>query len=57
MKHYVKMKGGDEYDGLSQRAKKFYNWRPGQRKAIKKQYNKRERRTLNKKELDIFEEE
>jgi hypothetical protein len=37
----------DEYDALT-RWKKFLKWRPGQRKKIKRTYNKRERRWLKK---------
>jgi len=39
------MKTGDEYDGLTP-WKKFYKWRSGQRKKIKRGYNKRVRRSV-----------
>jgi hypothetical protein len=39
----IPMKGGDEYDALT-RWKRFLRWRPGERKAIKRGYNKRARR-------------
>mgnify|MGYP007055494038 CR=1 FL=1 len=38
----IPMKGGDEYDALT-KAKKWYFWKPSQRKKIKKKYNKRMR--------------
>jgi hypothetical protein len=41
------LKSGDEYDALT-RAKKYYIWKSGDRKAIKKSYNKRERKWLDK---------
>jgi capsid portal protein len=37
------MKGGDEYDGLT-KARKFYLWKSGQMKKIKRAYNKRFRK-------------
>jgi len=39
----IPMKGGDEYDGLT-KWKKYLHWRPGERKRIKRRYNKRARR-------------
>jgi len=39
----IKMKGGDEYDALT-KAKKFYQWKSGERKKIKRGYNKRFRK-------------
>jgi len=39
----IKLKGGDEYDALT-KAKKFYSWKPGERKKIKRSYNKRLRK-------------
>ena len=36
------MKGGDEYDALC--GKNVYNWKPGERKSIKRKFNKRERK-------------
>jgi hypothetical protein len=41
------MKTGDEYDALT-KWKKFLRWRAGQRKKIKRLYNKKERRWLDK---------
>ena len=41
------LKTGDEYDALT-RWKKFLHWKPGERKRIKKAYNKKERKWLNK---------
>lgn len=41
------LKTGDEYDALT-RWKKFLHWKPGKRKRIKKAYNKKERKWLNK---------
>lgn len=40
----IKMKGGDEYDGLSHRSKSLFNWRAGVRKKLKRKYNKRFRK-------------
>ena len=34
---------GDEYDGLT-KARKFFRWKAGQRKKIKRAYNKRLRK-------------
>jgi hypothetical protein len=39
----IKLKGGDEYDALT-KAKKFCFWKPGERKKIKRGYNKRLRK-------------
>ena len=39
----IPMKGGDEYDGLT-KARKFYMWKSGQLKKIKRAYNKRFRK-------------
>jgi len=39
----IPMKGGDEYDGLT-KARKFYMWKRGQLKKIKRAYNKRFRK-------------
>ena len=43
MGHRGKMKGGDEYDALSP-WKRYYHWQPGERKRIKRGYNKRQRK-------------
>ena len=39
----IKLKGGDEYDALT-KSKKFCFWKPGERKKIKRGYNKRLRK-------------
>ena len=39
----IPMNNGDEYDALT-KWKRFIKWRSGQRKKIKRRYNKRERR-------------
>ena len=39
----IPMKGGDEYDGLT-KARRFYLWKSGQLKKIKRAYNKRFRK-------------
>lgn len=36
--------GGEEYDAFSRRSKKYFAWRPGERKAIKQRANRRDRR-------------
>ena len=36
----------DEYDALSA-GKKYHSYRPGERKRIKRQYQRRVRRTMN----------
>ena len=41
------MKTADEYDALTQ-SKNVHHFRPGKRKKIKKAYNKKERRWLNR---------
>jgi len=38
---------GDEYDSLT-KAKKYHNFKSGDRKKIKKNYNKKERKWLDK---------
>lgn len=42
----IKLISGDEQDALSKRAKKYYSWRPGERKKIKRGYNKRFRKSF-----------
>ena len=37
------MKGGDEYDALT-KSRKWYFWKPGELKRIKRGYNKRFRK-------------
>jgi len=53
MKRSIPMKGADEYDALTG-ARKWYSWKPGTLKQIKKRFNKRERK--NGKELIRTEE-
>tara|TARA_B110000483_G_scaffold239073_1_gene316895 strand:- start:413 stop:616 length:204 start_codon:yes stop_codon:yes gene_type:complete len=43
MSERIPMKGGDEYDALT-KARKFYKWKAGQVKRIKRAYNKRFRK-------------
>ena len=38
------MISGDEFDALSKKAKKYFHWKPGERKKIKRGYNKRLRK-------------
>ena len=40
------MISGDEFDGLSKKAKKDFHWKPGERKKIKRGYNKRLRKCV-----------
>jgi len=47
-KQRIPMIDGDEYDALCHGNKSFYNWRAGQRKAIKRKYNKRIRKYFKK---------
>lgn len=42
----IPMKGGDEFDGLDRKSKGFLRWRSGERKALKRKYNKRRRKTF-----------
>jgi len=42
----VPLKGGDEYDAFCKKSRKFFNWKSGQLKKIKRAYNKRFRRTV-----------
>ncbi len=39
----IRMRGGDEYDGLT-KARRFLLWKRGQLKKIKRAYNKRFRK-------------
>ena len=41
----IKLKTADEWDALT-KAKKYFSWRAGQRKKIKRRYNKRLRRVF-----------
>jgi capsid portal protein len=43
MNKRIPMKGGGEYDGLT-KARKFFIWKSGQLKKIKRAYNKRFRK-------------
>ncbi len=45
MNKRISMKGGDEYDGLT-KARKFYLWKSGKLKKIKRAYNKRLRKYI-----------
>jgi len=47
----IPMKGGDEYDGLT-KARKFYMWKAGQLKKIKRAYNKRFRKHTKEETYD-----
>ena len=54
----IPLKGGDEYDALNRRWKNYIHWRAGERKRLKRKFNKRVRRK-NKEALkgaDLFEE-
>ena len=44
VKTRIKMISGDEYDALSKKAKNYLHWKPGERKKIKRGYNKRLRK-------------
>lgn len=43
MNERIPLSGGAEYDALT-KARRFYQWRPGVVKAIKRGYNKRFRK-------------
>ena len=43
-KERIPMSGGDEWDALSKRSRKFYGWGRGTLKKIKRRYNKRFRK-------------
>jgi len=43
-KRRIKMKGGDEFDALSKKSRKFLAWGKGEVKKIKQKYNKRFRK-------------
>lgn len=45
MSKRIPMKGGDEYDAFS-KYRKFFHWKAGQLKKIKRAYNKRFRRHI-----------
>jgi len=46
MGHREPMRSGDEFDALTW-TRKFYFWHPGERKAIKRRFNKRVRRGIH----------
>jgi len=52
MKVRIPTSGGDEYDALNKRSRKFYSWSKGQLKKIKRGYNKRLRKRLKR---DVLE--
>ena len=43
-----KLKSGDEFDAISKNARKYYLWKPGQIKKIKRALNKRHRQEAKK---------
>jgi hypothetical protein len=47
MRNRIPLKTGDEYDALT-KAKRSHIWRAGDRKAIKRSYNRRVRRELKR---------
>lgn len=48
MRKRIPMIDGDEYDALCHHSKSFFHWKPGQRKSIKRKYNKRLRKYFKK---------
>ena len=54
MKRRVACKSCAEEDALT-RAKRYFHWRPGTRAAVKRLFNKRERRALNALEIEEME--
>jgi hypothetical protein len=44
MGHRAKLKGGDEFDALTNNWRQVLSFRPGQRQAVKRKFWKRERR-------------
>jgi hypothetical protein len=46
---------GDEHDALSRRAKKLLRWRAGQRKRLKRSYQRRLRRHLDNETRTLHE--
>lgn len=55
MNGMVPFNSADEYDALT-RWKAFYRWRPGERRAIKRRYRRRERRWLKQDLLQAVED-
>lgn len=53
--HTIPMRGGDEYDALT-RWKRYLHWRSGERKRIKRGYNRRQRRALRIEPFGVSEE-
>ena len=53
MGHREQLKGGDEYDVLTQ-ARKYYGFKPGSVKLVKRKFNKRVRREAKQKLADNF---
>jgi len=47
MKRKIPMKTGDEYDAFTS-WRKVLNWRAGERKHIKRRFNKKERKHLKR---------
>lgn len=50
-KDRIPLKGGDEYDALT-KARRYYRWKSGQVKRIKRRYNKRLRAWYKRKIMD-----
>ena len=48
----IKLKSWDEYNALT-KAKKFHHWKPGERKRIKRGYNKRLRKHAENAEASV----
>ena len=48
----IPFRGGDEWDGLSRRAKRILRWRAGERRRIKAGYWRRFRRKSRRAALD-----
>ena len=46
MGHREPLKGGDEYDALTKGGKRVHSFRPGQRKATKRKFWKRQRAAI-----------
>jgi hypothetical protein len=38
------LKGGDEYDALTRGGKRVHKWKPGERAAVRRKFNKRMRK-------------
>lgn len=46
--HHLGRRGADECDAFCAGCRKLYRWRPGIRAWVRNQYNRRERRVLNR---------